>query len=322
MKKVYLTHRALYSLYKEFRANNIPFRIAKRGINNSIFSIPQQIKYINEDATKELPNPITGEIDKFLSGEYVKLCLKSIYPTFNQKTLYSLFDVSAPMWYCGQFFNQEMVYIDIKACYYQLYKRLWLDLTEPLARPPKQIPLKSLAEQLYFWKAARNSVLGYLASNSICIVRGQKWQYINVQQSKDFFNPNILGIVNLMLHEIATNALKFGACYVNTDGYMFPKKVKYIDFMRYLDRLGLDYRAIIGRGSIIRFGAYSIQGEALRGDEIEKGTKNYDKIVQNHLDNIITDIQVKKLESGLHFPVKKIDYRQNDDIIKWWSKLN
>jgi hypothetical protein len=322
VNRIYLSCKGLKNLYKEFRENEIPFRIAKRGIANSIFSIPQQIKFINEEATKELPNPITGEIDKFLSGEYVKLSLKSIYPKFNQKKLYKLYEANAPMWYCGKFTNQEMVYIDIKSCYYQLYRKLWLDTTEPFAKPPLQIPLKSLAEQLFFWKSARNSVLGYLASNSICIVRGSKWQYVNVQKSKDFFNPNLLGIVNLMLHEIATIALKNGCCYVNTDGYFFPKKTNYVEFMRYLDNLKIDYRAIMGEGNIIKFGSYSIKGIALRGDEIEKSTKNYDKIVQFHIDNIVSEIQIKKFDNDLHFPIKKIDIQKNDAIIRWWSKLN
>lgn len=317
-----VSNNELTRIYHEMRKNNELFRIAKRGINNSLLDVKQQIKYVNLDACKEVVNPLTGKVEMLLSGEYVKFCLQSLYPPFNQnyKLARKTYQI-APLYYNGAFLDREMVYIDIKSCYYQLYKKLWLDFCVPQMKPPKGIPLLDIAEITREWKAARNSVMGYLASDSICNVTGKKWRYINIAKSKKFFNPCILHCVNLMLHELATFALNNSCIYINTDGYFFLKNSPYIKMMKLLDNLGLEFRAIMGNGSIVKFNGYTIDGISLRGEETHKHTKFFDKVPQRYLDNIITPMQKDNLVVKFHFPIFQVDKQNDLSIIKWWSKL-
>lgn len=323
IQREYLTRKQLFYKYKELRRNNTMFTIAKRGLNNSLLVPSEQTKYINIEACKEVINPKTQMLEFMLAGEYTKECLKEMYEPFRQNTKIAKHTLqNAPIWYSGSYLQRELVYIDIKSCYYQLYKKLWLDFTEPYMKPPKMIPLKPIAERLKDWKAARNSVMGYLASEYICNVYEKKHHYIYIAKSKKYFNPCILHCVNLMLHELATHALKLGSIYINTDGYFFLKNSRYPEMMRLLDKLGLEFRTILGLGDIYRFNAYRINGIALRDTETEKHTKFFDNLPSKYLDNIITKAQADNLATKFNFPIYKVDKQVNLGIISWWSKLD
>jgi ribosomal protein L19 len=324
MKREIVPAKEFQRLYREYRDSGYLIRIAKNGVNNA-FSVQElDTKFINRNAVETVFNPNTRQIEVMLAGEYVKEILKFCYPSgFKQSRAYNKIKQSVPQFYCGRFINRDLLYIDLIGAYPQIYKRLWLDWSEIGIRN-YEYPLDIALEYLNFWKSARNGLIGFLASNEICLMKDKEHRYISTLRSKRHHNPCLLWFVNSFLCGLSQLALRWGCCYINTDCFIFPCEAKWQEFIRYLNDREIKFRAIIGKGDILKWSAYYISGQSLYGDKTEAGTKTYHTLYQNFIDNPIEseDLRIKKLIALWQKPLLNLPKSDCQYIINYWSELN
>lgn len=296
--------------------------IAKRGITNSFYIQELKTKIIDRNATKLVVNPLTEKEEFLLAGEYARKWLKKLFFPLVVDRRYNRFKQCAPMFYCGTFINRNLVYFDLIGAYHQIYSKLWLDLVEIGQRC--KFPLLEIANVLANWKAARNAVIGNLASSQVCVIVGNKWDYRSViKPGYGFYNPMILFYTNTMLQELANQALKLGCCYINCDGFIFPSEEKWREFTNILNGYGLKFRCISGEGSIYRFNSYRVEGTALYGSRTDVSTQRFFRDFHTYIDNPIMkhDKRIQRLFRQWQRPLNKVDKMPNNTIISMWSKL-
>jgi len=295
--------------------------IAKRGAVNSFYVSEVGTKFIDKSCCQYVYNPIEEEYQYLLSGEYCRLWLKKLYKPFCVHKAYNHLRQSVPNFYCGRFIDRELVYFDLVGAYHQIYSKLWLDFSDTGMRC--KYPLRPIAGQLAEWKAARNGLVGNLASNQACLISGDHWKYVPTWHKDKYYNHVILYFCNTLLTELANIALGLGCCYIATDGFIFPLSQKWKTFYDTLQSYGIDFRCISGNGTILRFAAYNVEGVALRGDKTIATTKTYEKVAQHYLDNPILpkDIRKEKLFISWNRPLRHVDRINNDNCLSYWSKL-
>jgi len=298
--------------------NDYSVIIAKRGAVNSIFIPELQTKIVDKSQCQLVQNPITDLEEWLLPAEYARLWLKKLYPPYRVSTKYKC-KQSVPNWYSGQFIKRKLVYFDLIGAYHQLYKHLYLDFTD--IGMVYHYPLMEIAGRLSHWKAARNSLVGTLASNEICRLSGNEYGYLP-SNKRDYYNPMILFFLNSLLTELANIALKLGACYIATDCHIFEYSRDWLEFMNILDKYKLSYRCISGQGSIYRFAAYNVSGHKIAGDKNSVGTATFDKI-SHYIDNPIykNDPRINQLMIRWNRPIKHVDKRQSYDCLEFYKKL-
>lgn len=326
MQKIFLENskelREKLNYVKQINTENGPYHliIPKRGSITSFFISELGVKYINSEATKLVENPLTGKEEKLLSGEYCRLWLKKLYPPFTVPSLYNHLKQSVPNWYCGKYINRELAYFDLVGAYHQIYKRLWLDFQEVGMKC--NYPLREIADKLQWWKSARNGLVGNLSSYEVCQIIGKEWKYTPTWSKDKYYNHLILWFSNTILTELANMALKLGCCYIATDGFIFPISERWKDFISVLNRYNLKFRCVIGQGSILKFAAYWVEGEALYGEKTSVSTETYREL-KKMLDNPILQNDPRKqiLMRKWNLPLKHVTKMNSDYYVSWWSKL-
>jgi len=306
---------------KSLRDDGSPYRllIAYRGVSNSFTIQDIGEKHINQERCKSVVNPNSGEMEWMLAGEFAREWLKKLYPPFHLSKRYDQ-ERGAPMLFTGQFNNRDLVYFDLVGAYHQIYSRLWLDFCEIGQRC--KYPLAPIANELSDWKASRNALVGNLASKRVIVMLGNDWKEQSTLGSRRYYNPMILYFANTVLHELAFQACKSGCCYVATDGFIFPYESNWRVFFDLLDRLGFKFRCIIGNGTILRWAAYQIRGEAKRGDKEIATTKTYTEI-RNVLSNpiFVGDPRIKRLLAIWKRPLRRVDRLPEMCYNEYWSRL-
>ena len=293
--------------------------IAWRGVNNSFTIQDIGEKHVNQERCKNILNPNSNELEWLLAGEYAREWLKKLYlPTYISPK-YSL-ERGTPMLFTGQFNNRDLVYFDLIGAYHQIYSNLWLDFCEIGQRC--KYPLLPIANELHDWKASRNALIGNLASKRVVVMRGNEWKEQSTLGSRKFYNPMLLYFINTMLHELAFQACKFGCCYIATDGFIFPYENNWRVFFDVLDRIGFKFRCIIGHGTILRWAAYQIRGEAKRGDKEIATTRTYTEI-RNVLTNplFVGDPRIQRLLATWKRPLRRVDKLHDMCYTEYWSRL-
>lgn len=240
---------------------------------------------------------LDGEMLWMSPGEAARTELKREFPTLRRvgwtREHTKLFDWRWPMAYLGRW-EGDGVYIDLKGAYHQIYRKLWLDTCFPRGRG--QLPLRYIACRLEKWKQARNSLIGIVRSRKCYGFRGGK--SIPLHPVNPFLSPGLWATVQAILNEIAWQAIKSGAIYVATDGYIMPLSQKQKSFARWLEDTGFVFREIPGEFSIVGWGAY-------RGPH--KTTMNY--AARDYVGN--RQIRAIKLPFEEH-PTK---------ITEWWKGI-
>jgi len=229
--------------------------------HESIFVPSMGMKFIDIDVCKEWPND-EGEVILMTPQEAARAELnrhcKRYLPKRGmvRKWSFPLLDMYAPQYFNGGRTKGELVYIDLKSAYWQLYKWMWLDTYWP--RGMGNIPLNGVASSLERWKTARNSVVGVIRSKTIQTVKGVTVRYQPFHNP--YLNPDLWMQIMSILHEIAAAAVLFGACYVNTDGYIFRSWSKWQRFVDMLVRYDLEFRLHQSDGEVIGWNSYKIEG--------------------------------------------------------------
>lgn len=300
---------------------------ATRGLNNS-FTVPSlRKKFIDHNATQDVKLPDWPESLRLLPGEWAKDVMTWYYPEgYQVSRAYHKKRVHAPQWYTGQVIGQTCVYFDLVGAYHQLYRRLWLDFTEPANKAGRRMSLAPIADALADWKAARNGAIGYLASHELAISQpgGQTWR-ISTLSSKLHYNNMLLYTINTICHELANLALKYGALYINTDCMIFADHRPWREFWAWLNRFGLAFRCIRGECNILGFSRYRIEGESLAGSKSRHATKNFEQswrfFVDLPHDGGDHDPRAQRQLRLWRLPLKKVEKKSTYDMVEWWSKL-
>lgn len=295
--------------------------IAKRGMTNSFYVSATNTKFVDSTFTKLVTNPLTNDVEALLPSEYARLWLKKLYPPYCVPSSYNRLRQSPPNWFSGKFLNRDLAYFDLVGAYYQLYSKLWLDFTDFGKRC--NYPLSEIAEKLAHWKAARNSLVGNLASKEACVIIGNTYDYIPTWSKDKYYNHLILYYLNKLLTELANIALSLGCCYIATDGFIFPLERKWKEFISILEKYNLKFRCTIGNGNIYRFASYNVDGIALYGDKTYVSTNTFEKSFRSYLDNpfFVNDTRKERLLKNFTLPVKHVDKVSNYDTLDNWSKL-
>lgn len=207
---------------------------------HSTLSVPSlEIKYLNDKSLRMWPNG-DGEIDLITPGEAARFELIREFPDIKRVgwrgPMIKLFDKRVPMFYLGPATSSEMVYIDLKSAYWQIYRMLWLDVLYPRGLYGRY-PMAGVADRLERWKAARNAVIGLIRSRDLVGFKGHK--RIKMTTKNKFLSPCLWATVIDILHWIAEKAISEGAIYINTDGYLFHDQARADRFMLWLIERGL-----------------------------------------------------------------------------------
>ncbi|KKM92184.1 hypothetical protein LCGC14_1221030 [marine sediment metagenome] len=263
--------------------------------SSSIYVPSTQTKYMDKAVCRPWEN-WEGDRVMMMPGEAARTELKRAFPDLERVGWngphISLFDARVPLYYEGPTVG-EYTYIDLKAAYWQLYRRLWLDVAYPCGVYGKY-PLAGVAERLKDWKAARNALVGLVRSREVVGVKGT--HRYTLATRNNFLSPCLWATVMSLLHWVAYEALSYGAVYINTDGYIFPtSKLQQLDgFMQFLiDReINFEIRTS-GKGEIVSWNNYQIgkfrtksnelglTARSKEFDSVKRTTRNWGKYWQS-----------------------------------------
>lgn len=198
---------------------------------------------------------LDGEMLWMTPGEAARTELRREFPDIKrvgwQRGHTKLFDACWPMVYLGRW-RGEGVYVDLIGAYEQIYRKLWLDTAFPRGRG--RLPLCHIATRLSKWKPARNSLLGIIRSRISYGFRGGA--SIQLRPKNQFLSPGLWATVQGILNELAWQAVKAGAVYIATDGYILPYSQRARDFVELLYCFGFKAREIAGDFDIKGWGNY------------------------------------------------------------------
>lgn len=225
--------------------------------SNSMYVPSLKLRYINESVCRMWPDDV-GMSVAMTPGQAARTELSRQFPGLRRvgwrAGMVRLFDARPPMHYSGAH-HGDMVQIDLRSAYYQVYRLLWLNI--PYPRGFGTLALMPVAERLKEWKAARNAVIGLCASRSAIGVKGPTRYTLRTQNK--FLSPGLWASVQDMLHAIAAVALWSGALYVNTDGYIFYDRSPWLEFTEWLTDLGFAWEFKgIGEGHITGWNSYRV----------------------------------------------------------------
>lgn len=220
-----------------------------------------KVKYLNDKAVRHWLD-LNGKVVPMTAGEAARTELNRTFPSLRRvgwlPAEVRLLDARSPFHFTGSN-TCEMIYIDLRSAYHQIYKCLWLDTTYPRGLYGR-FPLRDVAHALRDWKAARNGVVGIVRSRFLVGFRGH--ERIEMQIRNKFLSPGLWATVQDTLHWIAHEAIERGAVYVNTDGYLFPLEASDFEgFLSFLDDHSLRWKVRSqGFGVIKAWNSYKVGG--------------------------------------------------------------
>lgn len=257
-KRVLLYKDEICIKEKHLRDHNIYFI---NGID-SLYVPSEHTSYINFTRAEQWPN-LDGVVLYMTASEAARTELQRIYPTFNsrvRKVEFALLDISPPIWYDGSTRYGDLFYLDLAGAYYQVYRKLTLDVVWP--RGMGEYPLMEVAERLANWKRARNSLVGLTRSHTLSASEG--WVDKEVKFHNKYFNPHLWHCVQQILHTLTAQAVTRGCVYSNVDSYIFTRHRYYQQFKGILDDYGFSYHVEQGDGYIRAFGDYKVGNKKTR----------------------------------------------------------
>jgi len=253
-----------------------------------------KLKYLARSVVKLWPD-LDGVVLPMTPGEAARTELKRAFPGLKRVgwrgPQVKLFDWRWPMFFIEPF-EGYVHHVDLSAAYWQIYRRLWLDVAFP--RGFGKLDLEPVAARLEGWKQARNSVIGIVASRKTSAVKNGV--AIQLSTQNNFLSPNLWATVQGILNEVASVALACGAVYCMTDGYIIPANANPEGFCRYLSEWGFRFKLNRTMGSVKGWMSYSL----------ENGKT--------------TELYKRGLAGGRAFKVLKLP-RPNDDfyLTDWWG---
>jgi hypothetical protein len=182
----------------------------------SIYEMPTRNKYVDESAWIYTPGELNREYLKYLMSEYAP---KRKMIGYNKKTREWL--KVPPPYYFGGYRSGELVHTDITSCYYNLYRRVTLDLKFG------QSSLKPALGVIPFdhpeWLNLQSKAFKRGISGTITRQVSRKWiggkSIKDVRDHNRFLAPELYGYMMMTLHCIAHELIAiFDAPYFAVDG--------------------------------------------------------------------------------------------------------
>lgn len=254
MKRIVLGTRELKDASEQMRQEGI-YHICG---SSSLWVPSTQTKLIDAAVAREWPD-LNGELVPMCPGEAARVEMSREWPDHKRvgwfKGQIRLLDWRPPL-YCNPVGPGKFVQIDLTAAYWQIYRFLWLDTPFPGGYGNK--PLFDVANRLENWKQARNSLVGVCRGRGAVAYKGQK--RIDLKTQNIWLSPGLWATMQAILNEVATVAVRSGAVYVNTDGYIFPIHSSGWDlFERWLEANNFNWRVTTqGLGEIAGWCVYKV----------------------------------------------------------------
>jgi len=212
MYRYVIPEKEFVDVYNRYKRHNFAMVVGA----SSFFVRKEGIKFVNRASCKQ----VNGEW--LLAGEYARQVIKKYVGEDIDipHNIHLQGKLSPPTMFIGQY-SGIGVYLDLTGAYWQIYKRLWYDMTYPRGRGT--IPLAPIAKELAWWKAARNAVVGISIARKIAVRIGDN---LHLQYtSGELKNFAVWHTIQVILNNIAEFMhYKLGAFYVATDGYFLPAK--------------------------------------------------------------------------------------------------
>lgn len=198
-------------------------------------------------------------------------------------------ELSAGAFNYAPFFYKKGVYddaimIDLRRAHYSIYSRLTWDLRLLFDAKRELIGFRNGLVKMNFDsgldKVVLQRIYGAFASRQFTIWDGlESEKRISFDESRGYenvyYSPTLVFALMQTLHHVAAVAVKRGAVYVYTDGYMFPRG-RERDFLDYLDSMRLSYRIDkVGSATVMGYNEYKI-------GNVRVGTRSF--ITQAQLD--------------------------------------
>jgi hypothetical protein len=209
------------------------------------------------------PN-LESQPELMTQSEMARTELKRHFPGWQRprwnRAIMQYFFQPPPVYYSGCFLGPG-AYVDLKAAYATIYRKLHLDMRFPreIKNPGRpETSLDPVAEVLWNEKSARNAVVGIIRSRDAVVQTGQTIK--KIYPDNPYLQPHIWLQIQAILHEIANRSIKLGGIYVATDGYIFPMWSEWQRFVSDLERWGFTYELKMGLVDIIGWGAYLVDG--------------------------------------------------------------
>ena len=163
-------------------------------------------------------------------------------------------DFPVPQYWNGEQYEGYLWYVDLNSAYHQIYQYLTLDCLWP--RGEGSLFLKPVADRVAGNKLARNAIVGISRARLIFMntPEGSKRLYFH----NPYLSPPLWRTIQSILHEIAETAIRTGARYVATDGYLFDNVIDFADFTSYLNYHTVSYKTEQGKGYIRGFADYKV----------------------------------------------------------------
>lgn len=244
-----MTHRIMVTSTELARAI-INCRHNKMGaiVGNSTLYVPKlKCKFVDRAATVEWPD-LNGVMVLMTKGEAARTELDRAFPGLRRVgwfgPMISLFDKLPPMYYTGPG-SFRGYYVDLKGAYWTIYQKLWLDTCYP--RGMGQLSLCPVALATGTNKAVRNAVIGVISGRYVTMLK-KDGTMKQVKSRNKYLSPCLWGTIQDILHDIAYLAVRAGARYICTDGYLFPDQSGVDEFIARLELYG--FRLHVTRGDI------------------------------------------------------------------------
>lgn len=165
--------------------------------------------------------------------------------------------LSAPL--LARPYKGELVYLDLKAAFYQIYTKMPLFLNQKREKWLLSSPwlAEFLPVDLIEYKLIRNGLVGCWRSSYTRRIKGG-----NVIRQRCYTpttNYISWNFVQSVLHHLAFRAKELGAVYIHTDGYIFPSHSGFVAFQEYCKSIG--FQLVVkaqGVGEIWGIGRYAI----------------------------------------------------------------
>ena len=184
--------------------------------------------------------------------------LKRTWIPWNKRIL-PLLGIPQPLYCVPIEKSRDLWYFDIKAAYFEIYRKLTLDFWYHGNFPHfGGLPFAEfLPADLGDYKMCRNSLIGVMRVTQSTRVRG--YQLVPIKSRNNVLSPSHWGFIAHLLHSIANLAVGFGAVYYNTDGAIFTDLNAGLRWVNAIEALGFrcDLKAQ-GKGKIAAIGCYII----------------------------------------------------------------
>jgi len=234
---------------------------------SSVFVPEWKRKFIDRGQVRLWPN-LEGEWYEMTPGEAAREELKRYHPNVKmiaRKSDFKMLDLTPPRYWRGNQYHGDMYYVDLSGAYAATYRNLTLDCCWP--RCIGEFELNPIADRLWQWKTARNSVMGVCRSHTMQAVKGRKsWEQKFYNQ---YFSPHLWYTVQQVLHSLAEFALNLGAIYINTDCFIFRKQKQYILMAELLEFMNYETHVLQGEGVIWGWNSYALPGKATRNYNVD-----------------------------------------------------